>query len=54
MNRVRGAGIVLTVVGLAGYVLGITTDYPGRGFSVTLLMVGITLIAVHRVEEVEA
>lgn len=48
MNTVLGAGIVLSVIGLGGYIVGLGTPYPGRAFSVTALMVGITLVAIGR------
>lgn len=48
MNRSLAAGIVLTAVGLAGYGAGAVVAYPGRSFSLTLLMVGITLALVGR------
>lgn len=46
MNRATGAGVVCTVGGLAGYVAGTVAPYPGRSFSITALMVGITLLAI--------
>jgi hypothetical protein len=52
MNRTLIGGIGLTALGLAGYLLGVAGDaglvdpYPGRAFSVTGVMVGITLLAV--------
>ncbi|MFB6121041.1 MAG: hypothetical protein ABEJ68_08010 [Halobacteriaceae archaeon] len=46
MNRTRVAGAALTVASLAGYALGVVQQYPGRSFSVTGVMVGITLVAV--------
>jgi len=48
MNTALAAGIALTVAGLAGYALGVAVAYPGRAFSVTGVMVGITLLAVGR------
>lgn len=51
MNRLLAAGLALTVAGFVGYALGIRIPYPGRAFSVTAVMVGITLIAVHWEEE---
>lgn len=48
MNTAFAAGGVLTVAGLAGYVVGLTVAYPGRAFSVTSVMVGVTLLAVGR------
>lgn len=46
MNRFLTGGIALTALGLAGYVAGVYVAYPGRAFSVTALMVGVTLLAV--------
>jgi hypothetical protein len=48
MNTALAAGCVLTVVGLAGYAVGVAVAYPGRAFSVTSVMVGVTLLAVGR------
>lgn len=48
MNGVLGAGIVLTGLGIAGYTIGIVTEFPGRAFSVTAMMVGVTLVAIGR------
>ena len=36
----------LFVVGLVGYVVGIYVAYPGRAFSLTAIMVGMTLVAI--------
>jgi hypothetical protein len=46
MDRVVAAGVALTVLGLLGYVAGVLAPYPGRAFSVTGVMVGLTLVAV--------
>ncbi|WP_410764458.1 hypothetical protein [Haloferax sp. DFSO60] len=46
MTSVRTAGILVTVLSVGGYVLGITVAYPGRAFTVTALMIGLTLWAV--------
>jgi hypothetical protein len=46
MDRVVAAGVALTVLGLLGYVVGVFAPYPGRAFSVTGVMVGLTLVAV--------
>lgn len=45
MNRRFASGFVLTVGGVAAYLLGVIVNYPGRAFSLTALMVGITLLA---------
>ncbi|RMB18330.1 hypothetical protein [Haloplanus aerogenes] len=50
MDRTFTVGAGLTVVGVCGYVVGVLVTYPGRSFSLTALMVGITLAAIgdHR------
>jgi hypothetical protein len=48
MNGVGWVGLALTVLGLAGYVTGLAVQYPGRSFSVTAVMIGITLAAIAR------
>ena len=51
MNRSMATGIVLTVLGVVAYGVGTSVEYPGRAFSLTLLMVGITLVLVGRNQE---
>ncbi|MFC7203408.1 hypothetical protein ACFQJC_07775 [Haloferax namakaokahaiae] len=46
MTPVRTAGVLVTVLGAVGYALAVTVAYPGRAFTVTALMVGLTLWAV--------
>ena len=46
MDRLVLAGGLMGVLGVVGYVAGIYAPYPGRSFSVTALMVGITLLAI--------
>jgi hypothetical protein len=46
MDRTTAAGIAITLAGFVGYVLGVLAPYPGRGLSLTGLMVGLTLVAV--------
>ncbi len=46
MDRVRAAGIALCALGVAGYAIGVGQPYPGRAFSVTGVMVGVTLLAI--------
>jgi len=46
MNRLFVAGVALTLVGIAGYVVGTTVAYPGRSASVTAVMIGLTVAAV--------
>lgn len=48
MNTVAAVGVTLTVAGVVGYVAGAVVAYPGREFSLTALMVGVTVIAVGR------
>jgi hypothetical protein len=48
MNSTLGIGIALSVLGLLGYAAGVWTPYPGRAFSVTAVMVGLTLVAIGR------
>jgi hypothetical protein len=54
MNRTLVSGIGLTVLGVVGYVIGLLAPYPGRAFSITGIMVGITLAAVANAAEPEA
>jgi len=54
MNGTFAAGIGLTVLGLVGYLVGIAAAYPGRGFAVTGVMVGVTLAATGRTADREA
>ena len=51
MNIVLLLGLLLTGVGLIGYLTGISTVYPGRAFSVTAVMVGLTLVAIGRSQD---
>lgn len=46
MDRVRTIGSVMALAALVGYIVGIYAAYPGRGLTVTGLMVGLTLWAV--------
>lgn len=39
-------GAVCTALGIGGYLVGIAVAYPGRAFSVTLTMIGITLLVI--------
>lgn len=48
MNRLVAAGLGLVAVGLLGYGAGVVVAYPGRAFSVTAVMVGVTLLAIRR------
>jgi hypothetical protein len=46
MNSVGWIGVALAVIGLAGYAVGTTTPYTGRAFSITAVMIGVTLAAI--------
>jgi hypothetical protein len=48
MDRRFVAGVALTALGVVGYLLGLRVAYPGRAFSVSAVMVGVTLLAVGR------
>jgi len=48
MNATAAVGLGLAVLGVAGYVVGLTVPYPGRAFSLTALMLGLTVMAVAR------
>lgn len=54
MNRLLVVGLLLTGVGAVGYAVGVVAAYPGRSFSVTAVMLGLTLIAVRAADEVTA
>lgn len=46
MDRVRAAGVAMTALAAAGYVLGVLAPYPGRSATIAGVMVGLTLWAV--------
>lgn len=46
MDRLRALGLGLSVLSLVGYAIGVVAAYPGRAFSITGLMAGLTLYAV--------
>ena len=50
MNRTFALGAALTGGGVLGYAVGIATPYPGRAFTVTAVMVGVTLLAIGRTD----
>ncbi|AHG02689.1 hypothetical protein HALDL1_02920 [Halobacterium sp. DL1] len=54
MDRLRALGLAVTAVGVAGYAVGTATPYPGRAFSVTAVIVGITLASIGGNVEVGA
>lgn len=53
MNTVSAIGLGLTVGGVVAYFAGMAVVYPGRAFSVTAVMVGVTLLAVGRSDAAE-
>lgn len=48
MNAVTVFGVGVTLLGVAGYIAGVSAPYPGRAFSLTALMGGLTILAVGR------
>lgn len=46
MHRLRALGVVLSALSLLGYVAAIQVAYPGRAFTITVFMVGVTLVAI--------
>jgi hypothetical protein len=50
MQALALVGLLISAVGVAGYLVGIADPYPGRAFSLTLLMIGVTLVLVGRGE----
>lgn len=36
-----------TLIGILGYILGIFIVYPGRSFSITLSIIGISFLAIE-------
>ncbi|GGN19778.1 hypothetical protein [Halarchaeum nitratireducens] len=46
MDRIAGVGLALSALGALGYVAGVLYAYPGRAFTITAVMVGITLCAI--------
>ena len=50
MNRLVVAGVLLVALGVVGYAAGVLAAFPARAFSVTAIMVGITLIAIRRAD----
>jgi hypothetical protein len=54
MNTVSGSGLVVTVGGVVAYLAGLAVPYPGRAFSLTAVMLGVTLLAVGRSGATEA
>ncbi|MFC6864480.1 MULTISPECIES: hypothetical protein [Haloarcula] len=50
MHTAAIAGALLTAVGLGGYAVGVLVPYSGRAFSLTALMLGLTLLTVGRAQ----
>ena len=46
VSRPKLLGLVGTLLGLGGYLLGIVVAYPGRAFSLSIAMVGVTLLVI--------
>ncbi|MFB6107523.1 MAG: hypothetical protein ABEJ82_01620 [Haloplanus sp.] len=46
MDRRFTVGAGLSGVGVCAYVVGVLVPYPGRAFSLTAVMVGITFMAI--------
>jgi len=48
MNWAFVLGGLLSVAGTAGYVAGVFVAYPGRAFSITAFITGVTVVAMFR------
>lgn len=46
MDPLRAADILVTLGGLGASAPGVVATYPGRGFSIAAIMVGLTLLAI--------
>lgn len=46
MHRTRAIGLGVLLLGILGYVAGVQAPYPGRAFSITAVMLGVTLAAI--------
>lgn len=46
MDRYTVAGSAFLVVGLLAYAAGVSAAYPGRAFSLTAVMVGVSLVVI--------
>lgn len=46
MKRLRAVGAIVTALGIGGYIVGVAIAYTGRAFAVTVVMVGLTLLAI--------
>jgi hypothetical protein len=45
MDRLQAFGFSLSALSVAGYAAGVLAAYPGRSFTITGLIVGLTLYA---------
>lgn len=46
--RLLALGVGFSLLGLGGYLAGVLVAYPGRSFSLALVMVGLTLVVIGR------
>lgn len=46
MDRTFAVAAALTASSVLGYLVGVVAAYPGRAFSLTGVLVGVTLLAV--------
>lgn len=46
MKTLLALGLGATAAGTVAYLVGTAVAYPGRAFSITLVMVGVTLVAI--------
>lgn len=46
VSRATAVGGAATALGVVGYVAGVLVAYPGRAFTLTLAMVGITILII--------
>lgn len=48
MDRLQALGLAVFGLSVAAYLLALRVAYPGRAFSLTGIMVGLTLVAIGR------
>lgn len=46
--RLLALGVGLSLLGFGGYIAGVIVAYPGRSFSLSVVMVGLTLAVIGR------
>lgn len=46
MQRLKTVGLAVAALSVAGYAAGVAIPYPGRAFSITGFIAGITLYAI--------